>query len=85
MCASPQAVLVGNGAMAAAAVVYGISQTPLARATTLEDQTKVVVNFVDKLYAENKMREALEYLERFAETDEPELLWRLARLCYKVI
>lgn len=38
----------------------------------------------DKLYGENKMKEALAYLERCSDSPEAEILWRLARLSYKV-
>lgn len=38
----------------------------------------------DKLYADNKWHEALEYLEQHADTENPDLLWRLMRINYRV-
>jgi len=38
----------------------------------------------DKLYADNKWHEALEYLEHHADTENPDLLWRLMRINYRV-
>ena len=43
-----------------------------------------IIQQVDKLYEENKMKEALAYLEKHSDSTEAEVLWRLARLCYKV-
>lgn len=42
------------------------------------------LDVVDRLYEENKMKEALAYLERCSDSPEAEILWRLARLCNKV-
>ena len=50
-----------------------------------EEQCLVeVIRIVDELYCSNKMKEALAYLEKYSESEETEILWRLARLCYKV-
>ena len=69
----------------AATVAYGVSQTLVARTASMDDQVETVISHVDKLYDSNKMREAMEYLEKYSETTDPELLWRLARVCYKVM
>jgi len=45
---------------------------------------KNVLDTVDKLYEANKMEDGLAYLERYSYSDNAEILWRLARLCYKV-
>lgn len=59
--------------------------TAAAAAVKPEEQAlKNTIQVVDKLYDENKMKEAFTYLERCSDSPEAELLWRLARLCYKV-
>lgn len=51
----------------------------------LEEHSLVqVVELVDELYLRNKMKEALTCLEEHGDSQEAEILWRLARLCYKV-
>lgn len=55
--------------------------TPPAQKQPLSD----TIQTVDKMYDENKMKEALTYLERHSESKEAEVLWRLARLCFKVL
>ena len=49
-----------------------------------EDALADTVRVVDRLYDENKMKEALDYLERHSDSTDAEILWRLARLCFKV-
>jgi hypothetical protein len=49
-----------------------------------EEGVRNTLRVVDRLYEENKMKEALTYLERCSDSPEAEILWRLARLCYKV-
>lgn len=68
----------------AATVAYGVSQTLVAKTTSMDDQVETIISHVDNLYDSNKMREAMEYLEKYNETTDPELLWRLARVYYKV-
>ena len=53
------------------------------RAVNVQGQLPEVLAHADRLYEENKMPEALAYLQQF-DHQEAELLWRLARLCYKV-
>ena len=48
------------------------------------NQLPQILQHVDRLYEENQMQEALAYLESLAHWEEGEVLWRLARLCYKV-
>ncbi len=43
-----------------------------------------ILSVADQFYECNKMEEALRYLEVFHDSSESEILWRLARLCYKV-
>ncbi len=68
----------------AATLALGLTQTPVAQAAVMEDRVQVTIQHVDNLYDSNKWREALTYLEQHRDTADPELLWRLARLCYKV-
>ena len=49
-----------------------------------QKELKNVLDTVDRLYDANKMEEGLAYLEKYSVTDNAEVLWRLARLCYKV-
>ena len=57
----------------------------IALADGVRDQLPSIVSHVDVLYEENKWTEALEYLQQFNQLEEAEVLWRLARLCYKVL
>ena len=56
----------------------------VARAASVREQLPEVLARADQLYQGNKMPEALTYLRQFDQQEEAELLWRLARLCYKV-
>lgn len=49
-----------------------------------EDALTGTIRVVDTMYDQNKMKEALAYLERHSDSTEAEILWRLARLCFKV-
>lgn len=63
------------------------AKTLRAASTSLKPEEQALENTiqeVDRLYDQNKMKEALAYLERCSDSPEAELLWRLARLCYKV-
>lgn len=53
-------------------------------AASEQERLPDVLARADQLYKENKMPEALSYLRQFDTQEEAELLWRLARLCYKV-
>lgn len=83
MSSNPQVLLAGGGVMAAT-IALGLTQTQVAQATVVEDRIQGVVQYVDGLYDSNKWKEALTYLEQHKDTNNHELLWRLARLCYKV-
>ncbi len=87
MSSNPQVLLAGGGVMTAT-LALGLSQTKVAKATVVEDRVQGVVQHVvqhvDGLYDNNKWKEALTYLEQHRDTNNHELLWRLARLCYKV-
>ena len=63
--------------MAAAAAVTN-------RSVEEDEQTDKIINQADQLYDSNQWKEALAYLEQYAESTNVEVLWRLARLCYKV-
>ena len=39
---------------------------------------------VDQLYEDNEWRKTLEYLQQFSDTEDPELLWRLIRVNYRL-
>ena len=49
----------------------------------LADVRRVIV-VVDQLYDANEMEKALAFLEGYSDSEEAEILWRLARLSYKV-
>lgn len=55
-----------------------------AMATSVEDQVDKIVSEADQLYDSNRWKEALAYLENYADSTDAEVLWRLSRLCYKV-
>lgn len=38
----------------------------------------------DKLYEANKFREAFDILNKFADSEDPEVLWRLLRVYYRM-
>lgn len=79
-----------SGAGILLGVTYGsteLKSLKVASCSTLKEEKQTLsqtIQTVDKLYGENKMKEALAYLERNSDNTEPEILWRLARLCYKV-
>jgi tetratricopeptide (TPR) repeat protein len=50
---------------------------------TTQPLVSEIVARADELYEANQMREGLSYLKQYAHLDEVEVLWRLARLCYK--
>ncbi len=49
-----------------------------------EKELKSLLNTVDTLYDANKMVEGLAVLEKYSDSGEAEILWRLARFVYKV-
>lgn len=55
-----------------------------ARASTVHLQLPTILQQADVLYKEDKMREGLQLLEPHESMGEAEVLWRLARFCYKV-
>ena len=64
--------------------LLAVAPAVVAQATTTQNQLPQILQHVDRLYEENQMQEALAYLEPLAHWEEGEVLWRLARLCYKV-
>ena len=76
-----------SGAGMLLAVAFGSTATQIkslkARKPDGQSITEVI-QAADRLYDSNKMKEALAYLERHSESKDAEVLWRLARLCYKV-
>lgn len=71
-------------ALGGSALLAVLSGPTTAMSTSFEEQTGKIVNQADQLYDSNKWREALNYLEQYAASTDVEVLWRLARLCYKV-
>lgn len=74
---------VGTGA----ALFAALSPTMAAatsRSVEEDEQTDKIIGQADQLYDSNQWKEALAYLEQYAESTNVEVLWRLARLCYKV-
>lgn len=70
-------------------VAYGSKQLKTLNAASASSPVKkqrlsMTLVKVDTLFDENKMTEALAYLEPYGDSSEAEILWRLARLCYKV-
>ena len=65
-------------------MVMATLSTDVAHAAASHDQLPQILRHVDQLYEDNQMQEALAYLEPLAQREEAEVLWRLARLCYKV-
>lgn len=55
-----------------------------AMTTSVEEQVDKITAEADQLYDSNRWKEALTYLEQYAASTDVEVLWRLARLCYKV-
>ena len=64
--------------------LFAVLGSGSAMTTSLEDQLEKIVAEADRLYDSNRWREALEYLEQYASSTDVQVLWRLARLCYKV-
>ena len=75
----PQAL--SGGALLA---VLSAQTRTTAMTTSVEEQTDRITGQADQLYEANQWREALTYLEQYNESTNVEVLWRLARLCYKV-
>ena len=73
---------VGGAALFAA--LSPTSAAMAAAATSVEEQTEKIIGQADQLYDSNQWKEALAYLEQYADSTNVEVLWRLARLCYKV-
>ena len=76
--------------LAAGGVVCGASLAlgGVVQAASTKEQLPWLLKEVDRLYENDKMREALELLQPLGEEgegEEVEALWRLARLCYKVM
>lgn len=73
-------------------VTFGSTQLKTLKASSPSKKRQVgspppladTIQTVDRLYDSNKMKEALAYLERHSGSTDAEILWRLARLCYKV-
>ena len=60
------------------------ASSPSSLASEEKQELSRIIRTVDNLYDEDKMKEALAYLERYSDSTEAEILWRLARLCHKV-
>ena len=68
-------------------VLFGVliySELKSAKCTSMDEQVPQIVEHADILYDSNRMQEALKYLEHYSESTSAEVLWRLARVCYKV-
>ena len=73
-------------------VAFGSSQLKTLKAASVSASTDVkekisiseTIKVADQLYNANKMKEGLVYLEKHSDSTEAEILWRLARFCYKV-
>ena len=68
----------------AASLTFGLSHPQVVKAAVVNDRLEDVLQHADELYEGNKMRETLTYLEQHSDSTDAELLWRLARICYKV-
>ena len=86
--------LILHQVLAAGGIVCGASLAlvgvagGVVQAATTKEQFPWLLKEVDHLYDNDKMREALELLQPLGEEgeeEEVEVLWRLARLCYKVM
>ena len=64
--------------------VLSPTSAAMAASTSVEEQTERITSQADQLYDSNQWKEALAYLEQYADSTNVEVLWRLARLCYKV-
>lgn len=73
---------VGGAALFAA--LSPTSAAMAAAASSVKEQTEKIIVQADQLYDSNQWKEALAYLEQYADSNNVEILWRLARLCYKV-
>ena len=71
-------------ALGGSALLAVLSGSSSAMSTSADEQTDKIVGQADQLYEANQWREALTYLEQYAASTSAEVLWRLARLCYKV-
>jgi len=76
--------LAGAGVMTTS-IAIGLAHTKVAKAAVVDDKLQASIQHADALYEENQLTEALNYLEHFNDSEDPEVLWRLARICYKVI
>lgn len=70
-------------AIGGTALLTALSSTS-AMAVSTGDQMDKIICEADQLYDSNQWKEALAYLEYYADSTDAEVLWRLARLCYKV-
>lgn len=58
--------------------------SPTERGSLAKKDLSRIILTVDQLYEANEMEKALDFLERYCESREVEVLWRLARLSFKV-
>ena len=79
---------VGTGAALFAALscptMAAAAAASTSRSVEEDEQTNKIIGQADQLYDSNQWKEALAYLEQYSESTNAEVLWRLARLCYKV-
>lgn len=75
---------VGTGAALFAALTPTSAAMATAATSVQDEQTGKIICQADQLYDSNQWKEALAYLEQYADSSDVEVLWRLARLCYKV-
>ena len=76
----------GGAVVGASLALVGVAGGVVQAATTKE-QLPWLLKEVDRLHDNDKMSEALELLQPLGEEgegEEVEVLWRLARLCFKV-
>ena len=81
-------MLAAGGVVCGASLALGGVAGGVIQAASTKEQLPWLLKEVDRLYENDKMREALELLQPLGEEgegEEVEALWRLARLCYKVM
>jgi hypothetical protein len=79
-----QAVGTGVALFAALSPTMAAAAATSTTTSVEDEQTDKIIGQADQLYDSNQWKEALAYLEQYAESSNVEVLWRLARLCYKV-
>ena len=65
--------------VAARAVLVGVYSITMAGV-----DMHAVLQRTEQLYHENKFREAFEILEKYRESDDPDVLWQVVRIYYRI-